>query len=170
MGEGTSGEPHEPGYFRGVARVPVGAPPAYDAGDGTGELPTPTATGVASRPAARVSRYRWRTLRRGGRLTAVAAGFVLISWGVWAVSAPEGDLVGQVFTLGLVLATAALVFSVSRLLGRVVLESTFGRQRRSALVAHLLTSLLLVTGGIAFLQRTRWVVDVWQWMGERLTG
>lgn len=150
-------------YYRGVARVPARSTPR---GDDTGELP-PDIT-APPRPVARVSRYRWRTLRRGARWTVAGAWFAVICWALWMATVREGDLVGRVFALAVVLATGALVFCVSRLLGRVVLEGTMGRQRRSAWASHLLTFLLLVTGGITFLQQTWWAVGAWRWFSDQL--
>lgn len=150
-------------FFRGVARVPRSAAPE---GEDTGELP-PSGRGP-SPPPARVSRYRWRTLRRGARWTVTGAGFAVICWGLWAVTTRDGSLVNRVLALAVVLATAGLVFGVSRLLGRVVLENTLGRTRRSAWVSHLLTFLLLVAAGVTFLQQTWWAVEAWQWLDARL--
>lgn len=149
-------------YYRGVAPVPQGSTPP---GEDTGELPPETAT--PPRPVARVSRYRWRTLRRGARWTVAGVWFVVICWGLWLVTV-RGDVLERVLALLLVFGIGALVFGVSRLLGRMVLEGTLGRPRRSAWVSHLLTFLLLISGGIAFLQQTWWVVDAWQWFRDQL--
>lgn len=151
--------------FRGVARVPS-LPAAAPEGEDTGELP-PSRWGPSA-PPARVSRYRWRTLRRGARWTATGAVFAVITWALWAVTTRDGGMVNRVLALGFVLGTAGLVFGVSRLLGRVVLENTLGRPRRSAWVSHLLTFLLLVIAGVTFLQQTWWAVAAWEWLDARL--
>lgn len=163
-----NGQP-EQRYFRGVAAVPQRAAPA---GPETGELPP---AGVSSSRRWRSGQVgappppggRWRSLRRGGGWTVAGLWFAVITWGVWAVSRGE-DLVGSGLAIGVVLATAALVFMVSRLLGRVVLEGSLGRQRYSAWPSHLATFLLLFVGGVAFLQQTWWLVDAWNWVADRL--
>lgn len=149
--------------FRGVAKVP--SRPAPERED-TGEVP-PSQWGP-SPPPARVSRYRWRTLRRGARWTVTGVGFTVITWAMWAVTTRDGGMASRVVALAAVLGTAGLVFGVSRLLGRVVLENTLGRPRRSAWVSHLLTFLLLVIAGVAFLQQTWWAVAAWEWLDARL--
>lgn len=93
--------------------------------------------------------------------------FSVICWAIWAIT--DRDLVDAGFALGLLLAVAALVFTVSRLLGRVVLENVMDRARQSAWPSHLSTFLLLAIGGVAFLQQTWWVVDAWQWVARQLT-
>jgi hypothetical protein len=110
---------------------------------------------------------RWRTLRRGAGWTTAGLWFALVSWGVWAVSGRE-SLVSSGLAIGVVLGTAALVFTISRLLGRVVLEGSMGRQRFTAWPSHLATFLLLMVGGVAFLQQTWWLVDAWNWVTTNL--
>ncbi len=168
-------------YFRGVAAVPPrSVAPSDETGEvlGAGQAP-PDATGVG-RWRAVLYRWRsgqvgaaappggrWRTLRRGGDWTMAGLWFVVISWGLWAVSRRE-DWIGSIVAITVVLAIAGLVFTVSRLLGRVVLEGTLGRQRVSAWPSHLAAFLLLVVGGVAFLRQTWWLVDAWRWFADRL--
>lgn len=157
------GEHH---FFRGVAAVPQR--PRID-GD-TGELPTlPTASGRRYPLAQAVApRQRWRSLRRGGGWTMAGLWMAVICWGVWAVSLRDGDLVTAAFALGFLLGTGALVFTVSRLLGRMVLEGMLGRSRRGAVPSHLLVFLLMVVGAGAFLQQTWWLVAAWEWVANAL--
>lgn len=90
--------------------------------------------------------------------------FAFVCWGIWAISARDADLVGPVFAFLLVLIIAAGVFTLSRLLGRVILERSLGRLRRSAWGSHLATAVFLVGAGIAYLGQTAWVVDAWTWV------
>jgi hypothetical protein len=158
-----------PPYFRGVAAVPQ-RPVVVD-GD-TGELPpAAVAAPVARRYASArgmMPRQRWRSLRRGGGWTMAGLWIALTCWGVWVVSLRGGDMVGPAFAFGLVVATGVLVFLVSRLLGRMVLEGLLGRVRRSAWPSHLGVFLLLVAGGVAFLQQTWWVMSAWDWVSDAL--
>src|SRR5690606_1260016 len=84
-----------PVRFRGVARVP--SRPVHE-GEDTGELPT--SQWGPSPPPARVSRYRWRTLRRGARWTMTGVGFAVITWAMWAVTTRDGGMVTRVVALG----------------------------------------------------------------------
>jgi hypothetical protein len=56
------------------------------------------------------------------------------------------------------------VFTLSRVLGRVVIERGLGRPRRSAWAAHLATGVFLAAAGVAYLGQTEWVVDAWNWV------
>ncbi|MFC7480789.1 hypothetical protein ACFQX7_13190 [Luedemannella flava] len=73
-----------------------------------------------------------------------------------------------VIDLGIVTVVAIGVFVVCRLFGRVVWEGTFGRQRRSARVAHALTGLFLTAAGIGFLAHTVWIADAITWVRTNL--
>lgn len=159
-------QPERP-YFRGVAAVPTRAPQpdetgAYQSVDLAAGPDGPDWRSSPSRP------RDWRRLRAGSGWTWAGTVTALICWGIWLVSLRGGDLVGPALGLLLVLSTAALVFTVSRLLGRAVLESALGRERRSAWPSHLATGLFLVAAGIAFLQQTRWVMDSWRWLADHL--
>jgi hypothetical protein len=185
VGEATPERPdgqREDRYFRGVAAVPQRTiAPTDETGEvlPPGQAPPPDAV-VAGRWRAAIYRWRrgqvgaaappggrWRTLRRGAGWSMAGLWFAVISWGMWAISRRE-DLLGSFLAMGVVLAIAALVFTVSRLLGRVVLEGTMGRQRFTAWPSHLVTFLLLVVGGVAFLQQTWWLVDAWRWFTDKL--
>jgi hypothetical protein len=111
-------------------------------------------------------RSQVRQLRRGGEWTWIGALFAFVCWGVWAVSARDADLVGPVLAFLLVLIIAAGVFTLSRLLGRVILERSLRRIRRSAWGSHLATGVFLIGAGIAYLGQTPWVVDAWTWFKE----
>jgi hypothetical protein len=54
--------------------------------------------------------------------------------------------------------------SCSRLVGRLILVQRMGRTRRSAKGAHAITGVFLVAAGIAYLQQTQWVVDLYNWV------
>jgi hypothetical protein len=150
-------------FFRGVAAVPQRP---YADGE-TGELPLLRKPPSSQEyPLARPVglRRRWRSLRRGGGWTMAGLWIAVICWGVWAVSVRDGDLVGPAFALGVLLAIGLLIFTVSRLLGRLVLEGMLGRPRPSAWPSHVLVFLLLVVGAVAFLQQTWWVMAAWNWI------
>jgi hypothetical protein len=137
----------------------------------TGELPPlPAVTEGRRYSAAQLMRpgQRWRSLRRGGGLTMAGLWIAVICWGIWVVSLGVGDLVRPAFALGVVIGTGLLVFTVSRLLGRMVLEGMLGRPRFTAWPSHLMVFLLLVIGALAFLQQTWWVMAAWTWVIEAL--
>ena len=71
---------------------------------------------------------------------------------------------GPFIAFMVVLAVAAGVFALTRLVGRLVLEQRFGRIRRSAKGAHALTGLFLTGAGIAYLREVGWFVDLWNWL------
>jgi hypothetical protein len=106
-------------------------------------------------------RYQMRQLYRGSEWTGIGALFAFVCWGIWAISGRGADLSGPVLAFLLVLVIAVGIFALSRLLGRVVLERSLGRVRRSAWGSHLVTGLFLGAAGIAYLGRVDWVVDAW---------
>ena len=152
--------PHNPAYRPGVA--PVGAP-----GSGRRHDPTATLTDVSGasiqipRPPLR---YQVRRLRRGGEWTALGGLFAFVCWGIWVISVRGGNLAGPLLTFVLVVLVAAGVFALCRLLGRVVLERSMGRIRRSAWVSHAFTGLFLAAAGVAYLRQTQWLVDAFSWL------
>lgn len=102
-------------------------------------------------------------LRRGGEWSAAGALFAFVCWGIWAISG-RGNLGAPLLTFVLSLLTAAGLFGLARLIGRLVLERQLGRIRRSARGAHLVTAVFLVGVGVAYLQQTEWVVTAWNWV------
>jgi hypothetical protein len=90
--------------------------------------------------------------------------FAFVCWGVWAISSRGSDLSGQVLSFFLVLVIAAGLFTLLRILGRVVLVRSLGRTRRGAWGSHLATAVFLGCAGIAYLGQTTWVVDAWTWV------
>jgi hypothetical protein len=102
-------------------------------------------------------------LKRGWEMSGIGAFFAFICWGIWAASA-RGRLAGPLLAFGLVLLVAAGVFAVTRLVGRIVLVNRLGRVRRSARGAHAITGVFLVAAGVAYLQQTPWVMQVYRWM------
>jgi hypothetical protein len=109
-------------------------------------------------------RSQLRQLRIGGEWTSAGALFAFVCWGIWAISARGNDLSGLALSFFLVLVVAAGLFTLLRLLGRVVLERSLGRTRRGARGSHLATGLFLIAAGIAYLGQTAWVVDAWTWL------
>jgi hypothetical protein len=114
-----------------------------------GELPQPRRTA--------------RDLRRGGEWTTAALLFAFVCWGIWAISS-NGNLTTSVIVFVLSLIVAAGLFTLSRLVGRIVLEKQFHRIRRSARGSHLVASIFLVGVGVAHLQQTEWVMTANHWV------
>jgi hypothetical protein len=113
-----------------------------------------------------VVRRRWRRLRAGAGWTWSGLTFVLVCWGIWAVSVRGTDVVGPVVGLVLVLACGGLMFVLARLLGRAVLERALQRDRPSAWPSHLTACGFLTLAGLAFLQQTWWIRDAGRWLGD----
>ena len=115
----------------------------------------------------RSRRSRWRSLKRGGGWTIFGATFALVCWIIWAVATrSQGVYVAPSVFLG-VLAVAAGLFMVLRLLGRMVIEGWMHRERRGAILAHLAITAFLVAVGVTFLQETPWVMSVVHWFGTK---
>jgi hypothetical protein len=158
--------PQREGFQRGVASVgqsrehwtePHTEP--FPAGP-----PDPTGTGWPGEPVPRQPlSYHLRQLRRGGEWSAVGGIFAFVCWGIWAISA-RGDLTSPLLTFVLSILVAIGLFTLSRLLGRVVLERQFGRVRRSAWASHLVTAIFLVSVGVTYLRQTEWIMDAWNWV------
>jgi hypothetical protein len=137
----------------------------------TGELPRlPNPPSSREYPLVRSVgiRQRWRSLRSGGGWTMAGLWIMVICWAAWALSMRNGDLISAGFALGLVIGTGVLVFTVSRLLGRFVLEGMLQRPRPTAWPSHLLVFLLFVVAAVAFLQQTWWVMAAWHWIADAL--
>lgn len=153
-----------PAFQRGVAHVrPTG--PRH-----TGTMPVaphePTGTGwpgAAPEQARMPLGVQLRQLRRGGGWTTVSLSFAVVCWAIWTLSS-WGNFAVPVLVLALSLLVAAGVFALARLVGRVVLERHFGRVRRTARGAHLVTAVFLIGFGVACLRQTGWVMDLWEWI------
>jgi len=102
-------------------------------------------------------------LRRGGEWSALGALFSFVCWGIWAISS-RGDLTSPMVTFVLTLLVAVGLFTLSRLVGRLVLERQLGRVRRGARAAHVVAGLFLIGVGFAYLRQTEWVVSAWNWI------
>jgi hypothetical protein len=153
-----------PPFSRGVAHVKPALPKtesftAEHHRTGTGW------PGEQAPPARQPMGRQLQQLRRGGEWSFAAAVFAFVGWGIWAVSG-DGDLLSPLVMFMLILAVAAGIFALARLLGRVVLERQLGRTRRTARGAHLVAALFLTGVGITYLQQTEWVVDAWNWVAD----
>jgi hypothetical protein len=158
--------PQRDGFRRGVASV--GQPSDRRAEPTTEPFAAaphePTGTGWPGEPQPRQPlAQRMQQLRRGGGWSAVTGIFAFVCWGIWAISA-RGDLTSPVVTFVLSLLVAVGLFALSRLLGRLVWERQFGRVRRSARGAHLVTAIFLAAVGVAYLRQTEWVMNIWNWL------
>jgi hypothetical protein len=110
--------------------------------------------------------FQLRQLRRGAGWTKFGGLVAFVCWGIWAISA-RGNLATPVITFVLTLFVALGLFTLTRMVGRVVWERQLGRVRRSARGAHLLTGLFLVGVGTAYLRQTEWVVSAWNWLARQ---
>ena len=114
-------------------------------------------------------RHSLRDLRRGGEWSTAALLFAFVCWGIWAISS-GGDLSTPIIVFLLSVIVAAGLFTLSRWVGRIVLERQFQRVRRSARGSHLIAAIFLVGVGIAHLQQTDWVMRAFRWVVGALTG
>ncbi|GAA2516101.1 DNA-directed RNA polymerase II [Winogradskya humida] len=131
----------------------------------------PTGTGWPGAEAPRERRpldWHLRQLRLGGEWSFAGLLFAFVCWGIWALSA-GGDLTTSVIVFVVSLFVAVGVFALSRLIGRVVLERQFGRERHTAKGSHIVAGLFLVGVGIAHLQQTGWVMDAVHWVTDLFT-
>jgi hypothetical protein len=111
-------------------------------------------------------RHRVRMLRRGGRWSMIGVGVLLGCWGLFALSESSraGDQVAAALALLVVLGVGVFLFALCRLVGRVVLERSLRRVRRSAWVSHVIAGLFFASAGITYLARIGWVVDALSWL------
>jgi hypothetical protein len=158
--------PQRDGFRRGVA--PVGqsngsrTEPRTDAFPVAPQEPTGTGWPGGPDPGMPLS-YRLQRLRSGGGWSVFGGLFAFVCWGIWAISS-RGDLTSPVLTFVLTLFVAVGLFILSRLVGRAVWERQFGRVRRTARGAHLVTGLFLTAVGVAYLRQTEWIMTAWNWL------
>jgi len=114
-------------------------------------------------------RHTLRDLRRGGEWSTAALLFAFVCWGIWAISS-GGDLTTPIIVFLLSVVVAAGLFTLSRWIGRIVLEKQFHRVRRSARGSHLVAAVFLVGVGVAHLEQTEWVMRAFRWVVDALTG
>jgi len=137
--------------------------------------PAPEATGMMADEFDQPPVERWqpprgeraRQLKIGWELTGTGAFISFIGWGLWAISA-GGRLTGPVIVFVTILAVAAGVFALARLVGRLLIEQRLNRPRRSAKGAHAITGLFLAAAGVAYLQQVPWVMSAVHWVGGLL--
>jgi hypothetical protein len=114
-------------------------------------------------------RHTARDLRRGGEWSTAALLFAFVCWGIWAIS-NGGDLSTPIIVFLLSVIVAAGLFTLSRWVGRIVLEKQFHRVRRSARGSHLVAAIFLVGVGVAHLQQTDWVMSAFHWVVGTFSG
>lgn len=126
----------------------------------------PTGTGWPGTSAPREQHsvgWHLRQLRRGGEWSTAAVLFAFVCWGIWALS--EGGDLGTPFVVFVItLLVGVGVFTLSRLVGRLVLERYMNRVRHTARGAHMVTGLYLTGVGFTFLRQTEWVMDAFNWV------
>lgn len=150
-------------FTRGVAHVKPAVPKTESF---TAEH-HPTGTGWPGAEAPHVRRplgWHVRELRKGGEWSFAAAVFAFVGWGIWAISGGAQNLLSPALVFVLILAVAAGIFALARLVGRLVLERRLGRPRRSARGAHLVAALFLTGVGFAYLRQIGWVMDAYNWV------
>ena len=126
----------------------------------------PTGTGWPGADPPR-PRHTLRDLRRGGEWSMAALLFAFVCWGIWALSSGgDRDLATPVIVFLLSVLVAGGLFTLSRWVGRIVLEKQFHRVRRSARGSHLVAAVFLVGVGLAHLQQTDWVMRAFNWVVE----
>lgn len=147
-------------FSRGVAHVK----PALPRTEPFTAAHEPTGTGW---PGAEPPRLTWgaqlRGLRRGGEWSSAAVMFAFLCWGVWKISG-GGSWSTAVVILVVTLVVALGLFALARMVGRVVLEKQFGRVRRTARGAHLVSAAFLTGVGLAQLHQVTWVMTAWHWL------
>ena len=115
------------------------------------------------------ARHSLRDLRRGGEWSTAALLFAFVCWGIWAISSGR-DMSTPIIVFVLSVFVAIGLFTLSRLVGRIVLEKQFRRVRRSARGSHLVAAIFLVGVGLAHLQQTDWVMRAFHWIVNRFAG
>jgi hypothetical protein len=125
----------------------------------------PAPAGRPSRPVSwqRTGSASRRSLGDGWGLTATGLLVAFCGWGIWA-AAGRGSIASPLTGLVFMLAVAAGVFALSRLLGYLVLTQMLHRRRLHARWSHLFTGLFLTVGGISYLSNTRWVSGADEWI------
>jgi hypothetical protein len=154
----TPGNGDEAAPIRGRASVP---PPRQQRAD-TGVVVDPVST-APDRPFYAPTSEDVRTLKLGWEYSGIGAAFAFVCWGIWAAS-NQGNLTGPVIAFLVVLAVAAGLFGLARLIGRLVLVQRLGRTRRTARGAHAVAGVFLGFAGLAYLRQTPWVVDILTWI------
>jgi hypothetical protein len=156
-----------PAFRPGVAPVGPDRPDPtlpLAGGDGAGTAEWQGGAGSRGAPPRAPLRYQARQLRRGWEWSGIGALFSFVSWGVWVISERGSSIVAPAVAFALVLVVAVGVFQLCRLLGRVVIERSLGRPRRSAWLSHLATGMFLAAAGVQYLRQTEWVVNGITWM------
>ncbi|WP_249024626.1 DNA-directed RNA polymerase II [Couchioplanes caeruleus] len=127
----------------------------------------PTGTGwPGAAPPAQRHPMGWHLaqLRRGGEWSFAGLLFAFVCWGIWALSTDGDDLTTPIVIFLVSVVVAGGVFALSRLVGRLVLERQFGRERRTARGSHMVAGLFLAGVGVAHLRQTGWVMTAVNWV------
>lgn len=162
--DGVGVPPQREPFQRGVAQVGAPRTPRTEQFSTVSEEGTGDEWSTARRPDLPLS-YRMAQLRSGGEWSVAGALFAFVCWGVWAISA-RGDLTSPMIIFGFSLLVAVGLFTLARLVGRVIWERQLGRVRRSARGAHLVTAVFLVGVGLTYLRQTEWIVSAWNWIAN----
>ncbi|MEV6598414.1 DNA-directed RNA polymerase II [Actinoplanes sp. NPDC051346] len=133
----------------------------------------PTGTGwPGAAPPSQRRPLNWHIaqLRRGGEWSFAGLLFDFVCWGIWALSTSTsaGGLTTPVVVFLVSVVVAGGVFALSRLVGRLVLERQFGRERRTARGSHIVAGLFLAGVGVAHLGQTGWVMTAVGWVTDLL--
>jgi hypothetical protein len=91
--------------------------------------------------------------------------FAFCCWGTWAISRrgslPAWFLLG---TLPVIAAVGVMTFLVSRMLGKILMDSWRSQPRKTAKVAHFITFVYFILVGIGYLRMTTWIIDGLNWL------
>ncbi|MBO0868573.1 MAG: hypothetical protein J2P15_08405, partial [Micromonosporaceae bacterium] len=120
------------------------------------ETGTPIATRVRVREPA-------GALKVGANFTWFSAIFAFVCWSVWAVFNRTQSLILPLLAFALALLVAAGLFTLLRLVGRLVMVRWLNRPRRTARVAHFLTGAFLIAVGVSYIGSTSWIMQIVHW-------
>jgi serine/threonine protein kinase len=101
-----------------------------------------------------------RQLKRGGGWSWFGAIVAFLGWSVWAISNWRHGQLGQFIGFALVLVVAVGLFTLFRLVGRIVLVRWLGRERRTARLSHMGVAAFLVAVGYAYLRLVPWLAGL----------
>lgn len=167
--DSTLAEPTRPEPWRGAAPV---RPPKPAPVEMTSTAVDPVQVAVTGKP--RMKPYltpglptprQAKAWKVGGWWSTWGVFFAFCCWGTWAIS--HRGSVSSVILLGtfpVILAVGLLAFLVSRMIGRVLMDSWRTQPRKTAKLAHFITFVYFVLAGIGYLRMTTWIIDGLNWL------
>jgi hypothetical protein len=107
-----------------------------------------------------------RTMMDGWGFTFAGLLILVVGWGVWAAAGGGGSAIPPVLSLFVVIAVGVLLFTVFRMVSRVVVERLRKLRRPHARWAHFGTGLFLATVGVSYLLHNAWLLDGVGWVRD----